>query len=839
MNKSLSLLVGSAGRAILCAMGLVLCVTAQAKLTPDQLKRLPPPATAQVNFGKDVKPILEASCIKCHGRGRDKGHFRIDSRETLLKGGESGAAVVPGKSEESLLIELVSGLDPDNVMPKKGSKLTPQQVSLLRGWIDQGAKWDSEISFARQPARNLAPRKPAVQLRAGENPIDTILQTYFRTNHIKAGKPVSDPVFARRAYLDVVGLLPTPEELDVFVKDNKSDKGARLIRRLLADNQRYAEHWLTFWNDALRNDYRGTGYIDGGRKQISSWLFTALAKNMPYDRFVAELVNPTDASAGFAKGIVWRGVVNASQVPAMQAAQNISQVFMGVNLKCASCHDSFINDWTLADSYGLANIYSDEPLEIFQCDKPTGRKAGVQFLYPELGAIQNTTNKSARLQQLARIITDKKDGRLSRTIINRLWAKFFGRGLVEPVDDMEAPAWNQDLLDWLAEDLVDNGYDLKKSIERMLTSKVYQMPAVALDPAPRSTIYVFNGPVIRRLSAEQFRDVLGMLTGVWYSAPAGDFDFSCVMTNLPQVASSLKGQWIWADAGAAEKAPAGAVYFRKRIKLDAAPKEAYAVATCDNHYALYVNGEKVGSGDDFGHPQLINLKSRLKQGENIIAVKGVNNLPDNKPPPEDKPAPESAANPAGFYFYARLTVNGRSSNFGSDSSWLWSREKTNGWDTASFADEGWQHAAELGNAKASPWNAERALAGVFAGLDFRGNVRAALANADSLTVCLGRPNREQVITVRSSAATTLQALELTNGETLAKVLEGGAAKLIARKSNSASELINDLYRKALGRNPTAAELNLARELAGEPVKKEGVEDLVWSLAMLPEFQLIY
>src|SRR5437867_1939682 len=84
------------------------------------------------------------------------------------------------------------------------AKLTPEQVSLLRGWIDQGAKWDSEISFARQPAKNLIPRKPAIQLRAGENPIDTILQTYFRTNHIKAAKPVSDPVFARRAYLDVI-----------------------------------------------------------------------------------------------------------------------------------------------------------------------------------------------------------------------------------------------------------------------------------------------------------------------------------------------------------------------------------------------------------------------------------------------------------------------------------------------------------------------------------------------------------------------------------------------------------------------------------------------------------
>ena len=669
------------------------------------------------------------------------------------------------------------------------------------------------------------------------NPIDTILEAYLRSNHIKQPKAVSHAVFARRVYLDLIGLLPTPEELDAFVKETKSDKRARLVRRLLSDNQRYAEHWLTFWNDALRNDYRGTGYIDGGRKQVSSWLFTALARNIPYDRFVAELVNPTEASAGFSKGIVWRGVVNASQVPAMQAAQNISQVFMGVNLKCASCHDSFINDWTLADAYALANIYSDEPLEIFQCDKPTGRKAGVQFLYPELGVIESTTNKAARLLQLAQIITEKQNGRLSRTIVNRLWAKFFGRGLVEPMDDMESVAWNQDLLDWLVEDLVQNGYDLKKSIERMLTSQAYQLPAVAIDPNAKS--FAFTGPVIRRLSAEQFRDALGMLTGVWYSAPAGDFDFSCLQTNVEQSVATLKGKWIWPDSEAAQKAPAGVVYFRKRVKLEAAPKETFAVVTCDNSYTLYVNGEKVRSGDDFTRPQLIDLKSRLKKGENILAVRAVNNLPTNKPPPEDKPAPESAANPAGFYFYARLKVGGSTTNFGSDSSWLWSRQKTNGWETAAFADADWQHAAELGDAKAAPWNAQGALAGAFIGTAFQGNVRAALVNADPLTVCLGRPNREQVITARASAAMTLQALELTNGETLAKVLEGGAAKLLARKSPSSAKLINDLYRKALGRKPTAQELKLARELVGEPVNKEGVEDFVWSLAMLPEFQLIY
>src|SRR5437764_10860209 len=174
MNRSYSVLIRLALGALLCAFCLLFAFAADAKLTPDQLKRLPPPATTQVNFGKDVKPILEASCIKCHGRGRDKGHFRIDSRETLLKGGESGAAVLPGKSEESLLIELVSGLDPDNVMPKKGSKLTKEQVALLRGWIDQGLKWDSQISFAKQPAPNLKPRRPAIAAQSGA--IDAIGQ---------------------------------------------------------------------------------------------------------------------------------------------------------------------------------------------------------------------------------------------------------------------------------------------------------------------------------------------------------------------------------------------------------------------------------------------------------------------------------------------------------------------------------------------------------------------------------------------------------------------------------------------------------------------------------------
>ena len=616
----------------------------RAALTPEQVQSLPPPAARLVSFARDIQPILAVSCVQCHGHARDEGGFQLDTRETLLKGGESGPAVVPGQSADSLLIELVSGLNADSVMPRKGSKLTPAQVGLLRAWIDQGLPWDAGVTFAKAPPRNLQPRRPELPATTGAGrPVDALLKPYFAAQSFSPPPPVADRVFARRVYLDVIGLLPSPEEMQSFLADPRPDKRAQLVRHLLADRERYAQHWLSFWNDLLRNDYRGPGYIDGGRQQISQWLYSALVTNLPYDRFVAELIDPTPASAGFTKGIVWRGVVNASQTPEMQAAQNIAQVFMGVNLKCASCHDSFINDWRLADAYGLARIYSDKPLEVFRCDKPTGREAVAKFIYPELGDLDPAADKPARLKQLATLMTGEKNGRLSRAIVNRLWQRCFGRGLVEPLDDMEQPAWNTDLLDWLAEDFVAHGYDLQHTLAQLLTSQAYQLPAVSLEEQPNKS-FQFHGPGVRRLTAEQFRDALGQLTGVWFAK-----------AELP-------------------------------------------VAT--------------------------------------------------------------------------------------------------------------------------------------------NNIRASLVAADPLTVALGRPNREQVVTSRPTAATTLQALELTNGGTLARLLARGAERLLAAQPTP-GPLIDGLYQQALGRPPTVPERAVAAECVGQPATKEGVEDLLWTVAVLPEFQLIY
>src|SRR5262249_9315128 len=157
------------------------------------------------------------------------------------------------------------------------------QIDVLRAWIDQGLKFDA-AGMAASWVPPLAPRQPKLPAAAPgsglANPIDRLLQPYFTAHKIRPAALADDATYAPRVPLDVIGMLPKPKEMRAFLADHQPDKRARLARRLLNDNQRYAEHWLSFWNDLLRNDYAGTGYIDGGRTQITGWLYSALATNM-------------------------------------------------------------------------------------------------------------------------------------------------------------------------------------------------------------------------------------------------------------------------------------------------------------------------------------------------------------------------------------------------------------------------------------------------------------------------------------------------------------------------------------------------------------------------------
>jgi mono/diheme cytochrome c family protein len=810
---------------LLLAVGLPLPL--KAKLPPELLRQLPPPAARKVDFVKDIQPIIEVSCTQCHARGKDKGGLSMETRAAFLKGGDSGAVVVPGKSAESYVIETISGLNPDNVMPQKGKKLTREQVALFRAWIDQGMPWPKEINFAKHEPANLKPARVAEPpaRRGLENPVDRFVDVYFAKHKVKWAPPVDDRTFARRVWLDAIGLLPPPAELEKFLADKSPDKRAQLVQRLLADNQSYAEHWLTFWNDLLRNDYKGTGYIDGGRKQITGWLYTALARNLPYDQFVAQLVNPNAEAEGFTRGIVWRGAVNASMVPPMQAAQSISQVFLGVNLKCASCHDSFINEYTLKDAYGLAAVYADGPLEIAECDKPSGHVAQVKFLYGELGVIDGNADKATRTKQLAEVLTGKSNGRLSRTIVNRLWQRFLGWGLVEPVDEMDKPAWNPALLDWLAEDLVAHGYDLKHTMARILTSRAYQQPAMNLGEKVED--YVFRGPAVKRLSAEQFSDAVMAVAGMTYPAKDASLNRLAALGGRTAVELPLHPKWVWSTPGAEVKTKPASVAFRREVVLPAAPTEAYLTIAADNNYTLTINSRRVGASRNAISPDFYDVKPHLKAGTNVITVAAINLQPNGRGPVPAELTPESD-NPAGLLVYARVRAKDRVMDFVSDASWT-------------FASGRQQlPAVELGPADLAPWKLGAKFMETAAALpDTLPVTRAALLAADPLMVALGRPNREQVTTVRQSTATTLQALELTNGGTLAALLKAGAAKVLADKPANHAELVDALYLKAISRKPSASERRVAAELVGSPASAEGVEDLLWSLAMLPEFQLIY
>lgn len=471
----------------------------------------------EIQLVTNVRSVLAHNCYKCHSGAKIEGELRLDEREYVFEGGENGPIIVHGNPGESELIRRISlSKNHDDVMPSKGKLLSKEEIQLLVLWVEKGAPWPDGIeqqSVFR--VAELAPRKPYLppsKLGLG-NPIDLWVDQYFQENQLSWSQKVDDRTYLRRIYLDIVGLLPSPAELAAFEKDPNPDKRDAWSNDLLNRNDSFAQHWLTFWNDALRNDYTGTGYITKGRFAITDWLYSSLRDNKPYDQFVKELLNPTEKSKGFIEGIKWRGTVNASQRTEMQAAQNVGQVILGLNLKCASCHDSFVSDWKLDEAYAFANIFADTTLEVSRCEQPTGKMAKTKILWEELGPIDSTSSKAEKLRQLADQLVQPANGRMYRTVVNRIWKQMMGRGIVEPADEMDNLPWSQDLLDWLAVDFVENGYDLKRLIFQIASSKIYQSQSIAV-ASPAQLLaedFKFEGIIRRRLTAEQFSDAVSEL----------------------------------------------------------------------------------------------------------------------------------------------------------------------------------------------------------------------------------------------------------------------------------------------------------------------------------------
>jgi mono/diheme cytochrome c family protein len=327
-----------------------------------------------VGYYADVKPILAAHCLKCHGGEAAKGGLRLDSREGVLGGGDSGeAAIVPEDSAHSELLLRVTSRDGDDQMPPKGARLSEREVDVLRRWIDGGAPWPARDDYwAFQP-----PRRPAISGDASaaqrSNPIDSFIDARLVAAGI-APAPVADRrTLLRRAFADLIGLPPTPEEADTFLDDQSPDSYEKLIDRLLAD-PRYGERWARHWLDLVRYG-ESDGYEDD-RVRPHAWRYRdyvirSFNADKPYDRFVQEQIAgdelfPDDPDAWVATGFARLGAWDAMSRDAARQRQDFlndatdvtGSALLGMTVSCARCHDHKYDAITQRDYYSLQAFFA-------------------------------------------------------------------------------------------------------------------------------------------------------------------------------------------------------------------------------------------------------------------------------------------------------------------------------------------------------------------------------------------------------------------------------------------------------------------------------------------------
>ncbi len=252
-------------------------------------------------FEKSVRPILVEKCLSCHAE-KAKGGLRLDTRDALLKGGTSGAAVVPGKPKDGLLLKALSHTDADLKMPPSG-KLSEREIAALTTWVERGAPWPAKLTLAAPDAIAQAaakhwafkpvvrPELPKLKTQLA-NPIDAFVLAKLSDNGLSLSPRADKRTLIRRATFDLHGLPPTPEEVEAFVKDEAADAYEKLLNRLLA-SPRYGERWGRHWLDVARYaDNKGYVFFEG-KEYPWAWTYRdyvikALNDDKPFDRFVTE-----------------------------------------------------------------------------------------------------------------------------------------------------------------------------------------------------------------------------------------------------------------------------------------------------------------------------------------------------------------------------------------------------------------------------------------------------------------------------------------------------------------------------------------------------------------------
>ncbi len=351
---------------------------------------------------------------------------------------------------------------------------------------------------------------------------------------VRPSELASDEEFLRRVSLDLIGLQPSPDEVRGFLADTNPDKRAAIVESLFARPE-FVDHWSLKWGDLLQNSR--VRLNEPAVYAFREWIRSAVASNMPLDEFARRLLTSRGGASDDPASAYF-----AISKDANESLERVAQVFCGVRMLCARCHSHPMENWTQEDYYGLQSFFNQVTVKAdprlagvpnarsvvlalgagYSTNPRTGRPQPPRYLG---GAEPTLAAETDRRADFARWLTARDNPHFARSMANRVWSYFFHRGIIDPVDDLRTtnPPINPELLDALARDFAEQGFDVRRLMRRIVTSRTYQRSSVANETNAHDTMN-FSHAVPRRIPAEALLDSLVQATGVaeqFGGAPGG------------------------------------------------------------------------------------------------------------------------------------------------------------------------------------------------------------------------------------------------------------------------------------------------------------------------------